>query len=1375
MEYIVMKLTFKKTLLAGLISCVGATATQFAYSSVVREDVDYQDFRDFAENKGRFTVGATNIQVHDKDGNLLGEVLNGAPMPDLSATSHIGTHTVFDPQYVVSVAHNERVGFRSMNFGIENNSRHNDADRFNYMFVRLNTYPSYDGGGVGDYYIPRLHKLVTEVAPIPIADLGKEEDYTTKQKYSAFVRVGSGHQGTMYKHIANATTSPLGTNTIWQCYSNTKDCKNLSGAYNYLIGGEMLGVLIKTNFPDDEKDAYIETMGEVRDDKTDGFITSVYTSPMAFYSQSGDSGSPVLAYNKNTKQWELIATTRGGINRYVTYNKDAEKWDLGWSRHWVSEVLALARPHFHKEIIDNNTITIQNNQSDVLTWQTQNATSSTITQANSTLNHTVPLVTQLVNNHDNVPDANVTEVRDLDTGKTLHFTGQDGTLELTSSINQGAGALYFDNNFTVRTSNPADTWLGAGVSVAKDKTVTWQVKNPENDRLSKIGEGTLVVNGVGENKGDISVGDGTVILNQQADSNGNKQAFNKVGIVSGRATVKLMDSEQIDPNKLYFGYRGGRLDLNGNNLTFNYIRNFDQGARLVNHHPSQKATITVVGDDTKDRAFNGVLGESDNSKNGQSDVVYNPTAKQQQHNQAYTWLLSGGSQLNGNLTVQAGTVLLSGRPTPHAYDLINQKEVIKDDSWLNRSFTAQNFNVQGDGQLQISRNVTNVTGNINAQDQATVKLGYQQGDTVCIRSDYHGGVNCNVANYTDNVLNSIPSVQFTGNLNLKDNSQITLGKAHMIGSANASQTSQINLSPQAHWTMTNTSQVGNLAMTQGSQITLNTQPNQQYNTLTITGNLTGAGQFNYLTNLTENKSDKVVVQGTAEGQYGLYVQNSGTEPVYREQHLTLLSLQNANQTNKQVNVELLNPNKTVDLGAYRYTLENNGQDYYLYNPYLSVKEVTQKGESVKADALKPYDGEISTKGSGVTHELPVGHLEMKGESVKADALKPYDGIITTKGESVKAEPLPAGHLEIKGSGVTYELPVGHLEMKGESVKADALKPYDGIITTKGESVKAEPLPAIDIQTVLNTTTPQLPTVTPPQSAVISRYANTALSDLSAQAHQVIDIGQNLQQRLNQSQTKGLWLDVEHSKTQYQSDLYRPYETTDTTTNLGIGGEIPTPNGTLTLGGAWTHSQADHQYDDAIKGKSEVNLASVYGKYETANRNFMTFDVSYGTSDNQINPEQSKQTFERDIASVGVGVGHQFNTPWVNITPTASVRYHHLSGANYNLDGADVAVDKAQLVSYQTGLQIDKDFTLASGLKVKPSLSSRYVDTQSTQDNQPVVVNGHGFNQNFGRYHTHDLGLSVGKSLWETAVHVGMTDGDEIDKQTSANVLLRYQW
>ena len=380
----------------------------------------------------------------------------------------------------------------------------------------------------------------------------------------------------------------------------------------------------------------------------------------------------------------------------------------------------------------------------------------------------------------------------LDNGKTIHFQGGDGsTLILKDSINQGAGALYFNQNAIVRAENNDTTWLGAGIVVNGDKTVHWRVKNPINDRLSKLGSGTLYIDGQGKNLGDISVGDGTVVLDQKS-FNGQQQAFNQVGITSGRGTVILANNKQVNPDNIYFGFRGGRLDVNGSSLTFHRIQNADDGAKIVNNHRTYAAEINIIGrndvtaqniewvkwgqepttsfalyeyknnhrnnrfdyfrlkDGKNPRAyfpwdmettndweflgndkqkvvgnavakenakkrldtFSGFLGEYDSQRyNGALTFNYNPN----HHNSVL--VLNGGTNLNGNVNVSAGHLVLSGIPTPHAYDHLNKKEVVDENSWINRQFKAREFNVSGNAKLESSRNVSLLEGNFNARHQ----------------------------------------------------------------------------------------------------------------------------------------------------------------------------------------------------------------------------------------------------------------------------------------------------------------------------------------------------------------------------------------------------------------------------------------------------------------------------------------------------------------------------------------------------------------------------------------------------------------------------------------------------------------------------------
>ncbi|EQA4339300.1 S6 family peptidase, partial [Escherichia coli] len=88
----VRRLCFPVLLLIPVLFSAGSLA------GTVNNELGYQLFRDFAENKGMFRPGATNIAIYNKQGEFVG-TLDKAAMPDFSAVdSEIGVATLINPQ-----------------------------------------------------------------------------------------------------------------------------------------------------------------------------------------------------------------------------------------------------------------------------------------------------------------------------------------------------------------------------------------------------------------------------------------------------------------------------------------------------------------------------------------------------------------------------------------------------------------------------------------------------------------------------------------------------------------------------------------------------------------------------------------------------------------------------------------------------------------------------------------------------------------------------------------------------------------------------------------------------------------------------------------------------------------------------------------------------------------------------------------------------------------------------------------------------------------------------------------------------------------------------------------------------------------------------
>lgn len=272
--------------------------------------------------------------------------------------------------------------------------------------------------------------------------------------------------------------------------------------------------------------------------------------PLPDYGAPGDSGSPLFAYDEQQKKWVIVAVLRA----YAGINGATNWWNV-ISTDYLNQVM---QDDFDAPVDFVSGL-------GPLNW-TYDKTSGTGTLSQGSKNWTMH------GQKDN----------DLNAGKNLVFSGQNGAIVLKDSVTQGAGYLEFKDSYTV-SAESGKTWTGAGIITDKGTNVTRKVNGVAGDNLHKLGEGTLTINGTGVNQGGLKTGGGTVVLNQQADTAGNVQAFSSVSLASGCPTVVLGDARQVNPDNISWGYRGGKLDLNGNAVTFTRLQAADYGAVITNH------------------------------------------------------------------------------------------------------------------------------------------------------------------------------------------------------------------------------------------------------------------------------------------------------------------------------------------------------------------------------------------------------------------------------------------------------------------------------------------------------------------------------------------------------------------------------------------------------------------------------------------------------------------------------------------------------------------------------------------------------------------------------------------------------------------------
>ncbi|MCK8973986.1 adhesion and penetration autotransporter Hap [Haemophilus influenzae] len=1343
-----------------LTACISLGIVSQAWAGHTYFGIDYQYYRDFAENKGKFTVGAQDIDIYNKKGEMIGTMMKGVPMPDLSSMVRGGYSTLISEQHLISVAHN--VGYDVVDFGMEGENP--DQHRFKYKVVKRYNYKSGDRQ-YNDYQHPRLEKFVTETAPIEMVSYMDGNHYKNFNQYPLRVRVGSGHQ--------------------WWKDDNNKTIGDLAYGGSWLIGGN--------TFEDGPAgNGTLELNGRVQNPNKYG--------PLPTAGSFGDSGSPMFIYDKEVKKWLLNGVLREG-NPYAA----------------VGNSYQITRKDYFQGILNQDITANFWDTNAEYRFNIGSDHNGRVATIKSTLPKKAIQPERIVGLYDN---SQLHDARDkngdespsykgpnpwspaLHHGKSIYFGDQGtGTLTIENNINQGAGGLYFEGNFVVKGNQNNITWQGAGVSVGEESTVEWQVHNPEGDRLSKIGLGTLLVNGKGKNLGSLSVGNGLVVLDQQADESGQKQAFKEVGIVSGRATVQLNSADQVDPNNIYFGFRGGRLDLNGHSLTFERIQNTDEGAMIVNHNASQTANITITGNATinsdskqltnkKDIAFNGWFGEQDKAKtNGRLNVNYQPV------NAENHLLLSGGTNLNGNITQNGGTLVFSGRPTPHAYnhlrrDLSNmegipQGEIVWDHDWINRTFKAENFQIKG-GSAVVSRNVSSIEGNWTVSNNANATFGVvpNQQNTICTRSDWTGLTTCKTVDLTDKkVINSIPTTQINGSINLTDNATVNIhGLAKLNGnvtlidhsqftlSNNATQTGNIKLSNHANATVDNANLNGNVNLMDSAQfslknshfshqiqggedttvmlenatwtmpsdttlqnltlnnstVTLNsaysaisnnaprrrrrsletettpTSAEHRFNTLTVNGKLSGQGTFQFTSSLFGYKSDKLKLSNDAEGDYTLSVRNTGKEPVTFGQ-LTLVESKDNKPLSDKLTFTLENDH--VDAGALRYKLVKNDGEFRLHNP---IKEQELRSDLVRAEQAE--------------RTLEAKQVEQ-----------------TAKTQTSKAR--------VRSKRAAREFS----DTLPDQILQAALEVIDA-----QQQVKKEP------QTQEEEEKRQRK-----QKELISRYSNSALSELSATVNSMLSVQDELDRLFVDQAQSAVWTNIAQDKRRYDSDAFRAYQQKTNLRQIGVQKALD--NGRI--GAVFSHSRSDNTFDEQVKNHATLAMMSGFVQYQWGDLQFGV-NVGAGISASKMAEEQSRKIHRKAI-NYGVNASYQFRLGQLGIQPYLGVNRYFIERENYQSEEVKVQTPSLVFNRYNAGIRVDYTFTPTDNISIKPYFFVNYVDVSNA--NVQTTVNRTMLQQSFGRYWQKEVGLKAEILHFQLSAFISKSQGSQLGKQQNVGVKLGYRW
>ena len=621
-------------------------------------------------------------------------------------------------------------------------------------------------------------------------------------------------------------------------------------------------------------------------------------------------------------------------------------------------------------------------------------------------------------------------------------------------------------------------------------------------------------------------------------------------------------------------------------------------------------------------------------------------------------------------------------------------------------------------------NNATLSGDVSVANQAQYQLANNATQNGALRLKDHSKALVNAANLKGNVI-------------LSEQAELNLNNTTFSHNINGSANSRVMLTNQTNWVLSGSSTVGHLAL-DNSQVTLNSSMNSRsFNTLRVLGDLNGNGSFNYRTYLEHHLGEHVEVNGVAKGNFVLNVNNSGKEPQTLQQ-LSLLTLKNAAQQIESVQVSLANG--TVDAGTYRYELKNFNNDYRLYNP---------KKEQELAEQAR-----LAEEKRKAEEAIRLAEEKRKAEEAArlAEEKRKAEEAIRLAEEKRKAEEAARLAEEKRKAEEAARL-------------AEEKRKADEAARLAEEKRKAEEQARLDAQRKAL----EQESAVKKQKELISRYANSALSELSASVNSALLAQDELNKHLVSENNTNVWANTLYSSRHYDADEFRAYQQKVRLTQVGVQ-HIDTNH---RLGLLFSHSLVSNAFDDNISSKGRLNMLSAFAKYDFENGLNLSADAGYGLSAGEIRGESQNAKIKRRIATIGMGLGYQLNLDKLAIRPHVGIHRYYISADSYTYAGVNVHSPKMSFNAYHAGVTVDYAFMPWEGVTIRPALTLNYVDASDSKI--AMQVNQSQLTQRFDRYWQQEIGVTTDFASWQIATYAGKSRGKQLDKQFHIGLKVGYRW
>ncbi len=524
-----------------------------------------------------------------------------------------------------------------------------------------------------------------------------------------------------------------------------------------------------------------------------------------------------------------------------------------------------------------------------------------------------------------------------------------------------------------------------------------------------------------------------------------------------------------------------------------------------------------------------------------------------------------------------------------------------------------------------------------------------------------------------------------------------------------------------------------------------TSAEHRFNTLTVNGKLSGQGTFQFTSSLFGYKSDKLKLSNDAEGDYILSVRDTGKEPETLGQ-LTLVESKDNQPLSDKLKFTLENDH--VDAGALRYKLVKNNGEFRLHNP---IKEQELHNDLVRAEQAERT---LEAKQVEPTAKTQTGEPKVRSRRAARAAFPdtlPDQSLLNAleAKQALTAEKQKSKAKKVRSKRAAFsDTPLDISQLKVLQVKLEVINAQP--------QVKKEPQAQEEQEKIQGK-----------QKELISRYSNSALSELSATVNSMLSVQDELDRLFVDQAQSAVWTNIAQDKRRYDSDAFRAYQQKTNLRQIGVQKALA--NGQI--GAVFSHSRSDNTFDEQVKNHATLTMMSGFAQYQWGNLQFGV-NVGTGISASKMAEEQSRKIHRKAI-NYGVNASYQFRLGQLGIQPYFGVNRYFIERENYQSEEVKVKTPSLAFNRYNAGIRVDYTFTPTDNISVKPYFFVNYVDVSNA--NVQTTVNRTVLQQPFGRYWQKEVGLKAEILHFQLSAFISKSQGSQLGKQQNVGVKLGYRW